>query len=137
MRVKDLVSTAGLPKTLLAIAGVDVKEEMIGENLLDVAEGKIPDRKNEVFAQVSESRVGRVLRTPDYLLGVVAKGLYGGKYKDSEVYTVDYFYDMRTDPNQLQDIKADERYRNTIRNLCDELERVIEKEEKIQSRIAF
>ena len=135
--VEDLVSTASLPKTLLAIAGVDVGDAMIGENLIDVAEGRCAGRKNEVFAQISESRVGRVLRTKDYLLGVVAKGLYGGKYKDSKEYIVDYFYDLASDPDELNDVKSEGRYKETIRTLCDELERIIRKEEHIDSHIIF
>ena len=134
---EDLVSTASLPKTLLAIAGVDVGDAMIGENLIDVAEGRCAGRKNEVFAQISESRVGRVLRTKDYLLGVVAKGLYGGKYKDSKEYIVDYFYDLASDPDELNDVKSEGRYKETIRTLCDELERIIRKEEHIDSHIIF
>lgn len=137
LRVKDLVSTAGIPKTLLAIAGVDVGDDMVGENLLDVANGKLLDRKNEVFAQISESRVGRVLRTERYLLGVVAKGLYGGTYPNSDKYTVDYFYDMSNDAYQLNDVKDKSEYRETIRTLCDELERIIEKEEHISSKVEF
>ncbi len=135
--VDSLVSTASLPKTLLGLIGVNVGDDMIGENLMDVASGKLPNRKNEVFAQISESRVGRVLRTEKYLLGVVAKGLYGGKYPNSEEYSVDYFYDMTNDKNQLNDIKDKEEYRSIIRNICDELERIIEKEEHIASRIFF
>lgn len=135
--VQDIVSTAGLPKTLLAFAGVDVGDKMVGENLLDVATGKLKHRKNEVFAQISESRVGRVLRTKDYLLGVVAKGLFGGKYKNSDTYIVDYFYDLTNDPDELHDIKSDESYRPVIRSLCDELERIIKKEEHISSRIIY
>ena len=137
MTVEDLVSTASLPKTLLAIAGVDVGDAMIGENLIDVAEGKCKERKNEVFAQISESRVGRVLRTKDYLLGVVAKGLYGGKHKDSKEYAVDYFYDLASDPDEINDVKSEGRYKETIRTLCDELERIIRKEEHIDSHIIF
>ena len=34
--MEELVSTASLPKTILALAGVDVGDAMIGENLLDV-----------------------------------------------------------------------------------------------------
>lgn len=135
--VNDLVSTAGMAKTLLAIAGVDVGDKMIGENLIDVAHGRLPDRKNEVFAQISESRVGRVLRTERYLLGVVAKGLYGGKYKDSDSYEVDYFYDMEKDPYQLDDVKERPEYHSIIRELSDELESVIYNEEHKKSRIVF
>jgi len=43
--VKELVSTASLPKTLLALAGINVGKKMIGENLLEVADGKLPGRK--------------------------------------------------------------------------------------------
>lgn len=135
LRVSSLVSTAGIPKTLLGIAGVDIGDAMVGENLLDVAEGRLPDRKNEVFAQISESRVGRVLRTEKYLLGVVAKGLDGGLYPDSDKYIVDYFYDLTKDKNQLKDVKDEEVYRSVMRGLCDELERVIEKEEHVSSKI--
>lgn len=38
--ITDLVSTESIPKTLLALAGVDVGDKMIGENLLDVVEKK-------------------------------------------------------------------------------------------------
>ena len=38
--VTELVSTESIPKTLLALAGVDVGDKMIGENLLDVVEKK-------------------------------------------------------------------------------------------------
>lgn len=137
IRVNDIVSTAGLPKTLLAIAGVDVGEKMINENLVDVAYGRLPNRKNHAFAQISESRVGRVLRTDRFLLGVVAKGVYGGAVKDSLKYEVDYFYDMANDPYQLNDIKWNDAYRNIIRALCDELENVIFEEEHIESKIDF
>ena len=65
--VEELVSTESLPKTILALAGVDVGEAMIGENLLDVVEKRTDNRPNQVFAQISESRVGRCVRTPDYL----------------------------------------------------------------------
>lgn len=135
--VDELVSTASLPKTLLALAGIEVGEAMIGENLLLLAEGKVENRKNEVFAQISESRVGRVLRTDKYLLGVVAKGLHGAARKDSESYIVDYFYDLEKDPDEINDVKADETYSKTIRLLSNELERIIAKEERVSSKICF
>ncbi len=135
--VKDLVSTASLTKTIIALAGIDVGDAMIGENLMNVADGTLPGRKNEVFAQISESRVGRVLRTEEYLLGVVAKGLFGGKFKDADRYIVDYFYDLKLDPLELMNRKDDESYHDVIRSLCDELETVIREEEHKESIINF
>lgn len=135
--VFDLVSTASLPKTITAFAGLDVGCAMIGEDLIHVAEGTQVNRKNQIFAQISESRVGRVLRTEDYLLGVVAKGLNGGKFKDAETYSVDYFYDLKKDPWELHDCKDDMTYYTIIRSHCDELEITIRNEERKESKIEF
>ncbi len=88
--VKELVSTESLPKTILAMAGVDVGDAMIGENLLDVVEEKTEGQKNEVFAQISESRVGRVARTADYLYAVYAPGVNGGEKGAADRYADDY-----------------------------------------------
>lgn len=108
--VEELVSTESLPKSILAMAGVDVGDKMIGENLLDVVEHKNPDRPNEVFAQISESRVGRTIRTPDYLYAVYAPGVNGGMAAGTDVYADDFLYDMTTDPFQLHNLVGDARY---------------------------
>ena len=108
--VKELVSTESLPKTILAMAGVDVGDAMIGENLADVVAGKNPGRANEVFAQISESRVGRCVRTPEFLYAVYAPGKDGGMFASSDVYADDYLYDLRDDPNQLNNLIGDPRY---------------------------
>ena len=105
--VSALVSTESLPKTILALAGVDVGGRMIGENLLDVALGKTDNRPDEVYMQISESRVGRAVRTPDYLYAVYAPGVNGGEAAAAEVYADDFLYDMRTDPFHLNNRAAD------------------------------
>ncbi|MDE6841225.1 MAG: sulfatase-like hydrolase/transferase [Oscillospiraceae bacterium] len=110
MAVKDIVSTASLPKTILALAGVDVGDAMIGENLLDVAEKKDDNRPNEAFAQISESRVGRCLRTPDYLYAVYAPGVNGGEEAAADAYADDFLYDIKKDPHQLNNVVADPAY---------------------------
>ena len=79
--VTELVSTESIPKTLLALAGVDVGDKMIGENLLDVVEKKNHNRANEVYAQISESRCGRCIRTADYMYSVYAPGVNGGEVR--------------------------------------------------------
>ena len=108
--IQDLVSTESLPKTILAIAGVDVGDKMIGENLLDVVEHKDPARPNEVFAQISESRVGRCVRTPEWLYAVYAPGVNGGEAAAADVYADDFLYDMKKDPWQLDNVVADPAY---------------------------
>ena len=108
--VEELVSTASLPKTILALAGVDVGDAMIGENLLDVVEKKADNRPNEIFAQISESRVGRCIRTARYTYSVYAPGVNGGAAAASDLYADDFLYDMEQDPHQLNNVVADPAY---------------------------
>lgn len=108
--VEELVSTESLPKTILALAGVDVGDAMIGENLLDVVEKKNPDRPNRVFAQISESRVGRCVRTPEYLYSVYAPGINGYEAAGSDHYADDFLYDLCADPWQLNNLIDDPAY---------------------------
>lgn len=110
-RVKDLVSTASLPKTFLAIAGVNVDKDMIGEDLRLVADGKLKNRKNYVYAQISESRVGRCIHTEDYLYAVYAPGLNGGDVGEGEHYEDDFLYDLKKDPYELHNLIADSGYK--------------------------
>ena len=107
---EDLVSTASLPKTICALAGVNVGDAMIGENLVDVVEGKLPERKNEVFAQISESRVGRCIRTPKYAYSVYAPGINGGAAAASDLYADDFLYDLEKDPYELTNLIHDPAY---------------------------
>lgn len=103
-RVKELVSTASLPKTLLAMAGIHVGGAMIGEDLRDVAEGNLEGRENVIFAQISESRVGRCVRTKDYLYSVYAPGVNGGDRAGSGLYEDDFLYDLKKDPYELNNL---------------------------------
>ena len=107
---EDLVSTASLPKTICALAGVNVGDDMIGENLVDVVEGKLPDRKNEIFAQISESRVGRCIRTPKYAYSVYAPGINGGAAAAADLYADDFLYDLEKDPYELTNLIHDPAY---------------------------
>ncbi len=124
--VDELVSTESLPKTILAMAGVDVGDKMIGENLLDVAEHRDPNRPNQVFAQISESRVGRVIRTPQYLYAIFAPNAHGFFDSKAEVYADDYLYDMSVDPWQFHNVVKDPGYAEIKENLRNELLRWIE-----------
>ena len=115
IRVPSLVSTAGLPKTILAMAGVDAGDRMLGENLKDVADGRTEGRKNCIFAQISESRTGRCIRTEDYLYSVYAPGLDGWNEGSSDYYRDDFLYDLRKDPFELDNLVGNPDYQE-IRN---------------------
>lgn len=119
--VTDLISTAGLPKTILGIAGVDVGDKMIGEDFADVLHKTDPDRPNEVFAQISESRVGRVIRTADYAYSVYAPGINGGAQPAADLYADDFFYDLKKDPYELNNLIDDPAYTQVKQELRKKL----------------
>lgn len=133
--VEELVSTESLPKTILALAGVDVGSRMIGENLLDVVEGKDDNRPNEIYAQISESRVGRAIRTADYKYAVYAPGVNGGEAPGAELYADDFLYDLRKDPNELNNLIQEESYREIKLALREKLAAWIERVEHIKPTI--
>ncbi len=133
--IKDLVSTESLAKTLLSIADIDVSGKMIGENLLDVVNNVIKERENEVYAQISESRVGRCIRTSRYLYSVYAENINGGEKASSDSYLDDYLYDMEKDPYQLNNLILNNSYDNVKKVLRDKLKNWIKKVENIDVSI--
>ena len=135
IEIKDIVSTASLPKTILAIAGVDVGDKMIGENLLEVAENRNPERQNLAFAQISESRVGRCVRTPDYLYSVYSPEFSGFDKPKATLYSDDFLYDMREDPYQLNNLISDPRYADVKKELRKKLRDLIEESEGYRPEI--
>ncbi|WP_195988064.1 sulfatase-like hydrolase/transferase [Clostridium sp. D53t1_180928_C8] len=120
-RVKDLVSTVSLPKTFLSMAGVNVGEDMAGEDLKSVANGQTENRVNEVFAQISESRVGRCIRTEDYLYSVYAPNKNGWEFSGSDLYEEDFLYDLKNDPYELNNLVRDESYKDIRAKLAESL----------------
>lgn len=135
-RVGELVSTASLPKTFLAMAGVDVGSLMIGEDLKDVADGRTEGRENRIFAQISESRTGRCLRTENYLYSVYAPGLDGWQEGSSDYYEEDFFYDLKKDPYELENLVRDPAYAQIRKELSLQLLDEIEKAEGTRPVIA-
>ncbi len=133
--IKDLVSTESLAKTLLSIADIDVSGKMIGENLLDVVNNVNKERENEVYAQISESRVGRCIRTSRYLYSVYAENINGGEKASSDSYLDDYLYDMEKDPYQLNNLILNNSYDNVKKVLRDKLKNWIKKVENIDVSI--
>ncbi|MFA9397598.1 MAG: sulfatase-like hydrolase/transferase, partial [Clostridiaceae bacterium] len=61
--IKELVSLIDVPPTLLKEADIEKPEYMKGRPLQEVVNGNCSDWPKEVFLQISESQVGRAIRT--------------------------------------------------------------------------
>ena len=88
-RVNDLVSLIDLPATVLDIAGAEIPEHFMGKSLTD------KKGHESVFIQISESQIGRAVRTDRWKYSVSAKNAdkaFADEYKD------DFLYDLENDP---------------------------------------
>lgn len=99
-----LVSLIDLPPTLLKAAGIDVPETYEGNPLQEGTE------RDHVFIQISESQVGRSIRTKKYKYSVKAVGV-GYVRHSSPVYHEDFLYDLEKDPIEKHNLVKDPAYK--------------------------
>ncbi|MFN3422948.1 MAG: sulfatase-like hydrolase/transferase, partial [Armatimonadota bacterium] len=122
--VPEVVSLVDVAPTLLEAVGLTVPKEIQGRSLLPLVERKVEGWRNEAFIQISESMVGRALRTERWKYCVVApekqvvRDPTTGKYVDwqlhgpgSEKYVEWQLYDLYADPFELVNLAGRREYR--------------------------
>jgi choline-sulfatase len=99
----DLASLVDLPPTLLDAAGLEVPARMQGRSLLR-RDGRADPGPDEVFIQISESQVGRAIRTRRWKYAVTAPDADGWDDAAAEEYVEDLLYDLAADPYELDNL---------------------------------
>jgi arylsulfatase A-like enzyme len=119
-QIRELVSLVDLPPTLLDAAGLPVPASMQGRSLMPLLRRQPCDWPAEVFIQISESQVGRALRTARWKYAVYAPDKPGWQDAYAERYIEQFLYDLEADPYEqrnlvgldtLQEVAADLRAR--------------------------
>ena len=100
-QIKELVSLVDLPATLLDAAGLEVPARFQGRSILPLVRGQAQDWPEEVFIQISESQVGRAIRTQRWKYSLVAPQRDGWEHPDSTEYLEECLYDLAADPYEL------------------------------------
>ncbi len=109
-----LVSLIDLPPTILNLAGITVPESYSG-NVLPINDINAPER-DCVFVQISESHIGRCVRTKDWKYS--AKAIGSGWYKSKAVhYFDDFLYDLKNDPCEKNNLVNDENYAKVLQQM--------------------
>ncbi len=110
--IKDcLVSLIDLPPTLLSLADIPIPEKYSG-NILPINSKDVPER-DCVFIQISESQIGRAVRTKKWKYSARAVG--SGNAGHSAVhYFDDFLYDLKNDPNEKCNLVNNKKYKKTI-----------------------
>ncbi|MBN1400314.1 MAG: sulfatase-like hydrolase/transferase [Anaerolineae bacterium] len=119
--VDELVSLIDVPPTLLDAADIAVPNGFHGRSLLPLARGEAVAWPQEVFVQISESQVGRALRTRRWKYGVDAPERHGWNDMDSPMYVEQYLYDLESDPHELHNLAGDPAYRAIADELAGRL----------------
>jgi arylsulfatase A-like enzyme len=110
-QVRQLVSLVDLPPSLLDAAGLPVPDLMQGRSILPLLRGAGHDWPEEVFIQISESQVGRAVRTRRWKYNVSAPHKDGNADAAADRYVEEYLYCMATDPYELTNLIGLESHR--------------------------
>ena len=102
--ILNLVSLLDLHATLRDAGGLPPAPRSEGRSIRPLLSNRKMEWRDEVFVQVSESQVGRALRTPRWTYGVTARGLDGWRVSTSSLYADEYLYDLDRDPAQLRNL---------------------------------
>ncbi len=102
--LEALVSLLDIPPTLCDAAGVEIPATFAGRSLLPLVERKSSEWPEEVFVQISESQVGRCVRSRRWKYGVVAPGGDGWQDAGAPEYQETFLYDLFADPYELSNL---------------------------------
>ena len=100
-RITNLVSLVDFAPTLLDSAGIPIPDEMHGRSILPLVRREPVPWPEEVFIQISESQVGRAIRTNRWKYSVAAPEKSGRDDPSSDHYVEEYLYDLLSDPYEL------------------------------------
>ncbi|WP_256759620.1 sulfatase-like hydrolase/transferase [Cohnella sp. WQ 127256] len=120
--VKELVSLMDIPPTLLSCAKME-SNSMRGESLQKLLQDEASEWPEEVFIQISETQVGRAIRTKRWKYAVRALDKNGRRESSSDVYTEDYLYDLASDPHEMTNLVKEPYYMNMRAELAERLKR--------------
>ena len=108
--VDDMVSLLDLPATMLAGGGVPVPADLNSRPLQPLASGHNADWDQTVYMQISESQVGRAVRTRRWKYAVSAPEKDGWLDAGADVYQESFQYDLESDPHEHNNLVRDPAY---------------------------
>ena len=115
--VDELVSLVDVPPTLLELGGIETPSSYHGQSMMPLVRGEPVEWPDEVFVQISESQVGRAVRTRRWKYCVDAPDKSGRDDPDSPAYVEQYLYDLESDPHEQHNLVG----QPEVREVADEL----------------
>lgn len=126
-KVKGKVDLLDVTATVLDIANAKMK--VSGKSFL---RKKNPNK--DIFIQISESEIARVLRTDRYKLVINAEG-DAYKFPNSTNYKVKYLFDLWNDELERKNLASDQNYAEVLKKLKNKIIKKIKKIENLDITI--
>jgi len=119
--VDDMVSLVDLTPTVLSAGGAKLPGYLQGRPLQTLADGSAEDWPRDVFIQISESQIGRAIRTKRWKYSVRVPN---PRRKDPVgEYVEDFLYDLQADPHERDNLVKDAKHADTRAELATILKR--------------
>ncbi len=135
-KISQLVSLVDLPPTLLEAANIPVPDQMTGNSFLPLTRGDEVKWPDDIFIQISESQIGRAIRTSRWKYSVSAPDKKGWVLeRDSDIYAEEFLYDLETDPHELTNLIGLESHQEVVQILRNRLLRYLRTVEGAESEI--
>lgn len=116
--ISEPVELVDWPATLLDAAGLPLPNRLMGRSLKPLAQGEKPHGwREEAFVQISESQIGRAVRTPRWTYFADAPADFQDGAGGSKVYVDQYLYDNEADPHQIKNLVKDPAHLSTLETL--------------------
>jgi len=125
--VTEMVSLIDLTPTVLAAGGAKLPGHLQGRPLQQLVDGAAADWPKEVFVQISESHVGRAIRTEKWKYSVRAPREARPGIGGSDLYVEDFLYDLEKDPHERRNLVADAGLADVRAELAKTLKRYMAK----------
>ena len=103
-QIREVVSLIDFAPALLAAASLSVPDTMQGRSMLPLVWREAEGWPEEAFIQISETQVGRAVRTQRWKYGVDAPDKSGMEDSSSDRYVEEHLYDLEIDPYELRNL---------------------------------
>lgn len=122
---RDLVQNIDYAPTYLDIAGIEKPEQMVGTSLLPLLDGKTPaDWREYLYYHYYDFPAIHMVRRHDGVRDKQYKLIhfYGDKTKNREAINCNEMYDLKADPNELNNIYGKPEYKEVQDRLQKKLD---------------
>lgn len=122
-KLRKKASLVDLAPTLLDACDIAVPGDMQGHSLMPYVRRTEKDDSGDIFVQISESVVGRAVRTDRWKYSVEALDKNPSADAGSDEYTEAYLYDLEHDPYELHNLIHSEAHEKVCHVLAERLKK--------------